>query len=143
MLYELSYQSLHNTVHSSLYWVVTTVEPQFKEPLFNEVLNITNNILCPGQSYSKIYGIEPQYNEPQYNRFFDIMNIVQKPKCKIYLDVMNYNVNTRQKININCCWFLFSSIYHFLFKFFCTECNLHVEKLKCFDCKCFWQRYRY
>ena len=38
-----------------------TVEPRFKEPLFNEVLNITNNILRPGQSYSKMYG--PGYNE--------------------------------------------------------------------------------
>ena len=49
----------------------------FNEPLFNEVLDITNDILCPGQSYSKMYGIEPRYNEhnpeaqtqnlPQYN----------------------------------------------------------------------------
>ena len=25
-----------------------TVEPRFNEPLFNEVLDITNDILCPG-----------------------------------------------------------------------------------------------
>ena len=37
-----------------------TVELRFKEPLFNEVLDITNDILCPGRSYSKVYGIEPQ-----------------------------------------------------------------------------------
>ena len=36
------------------------LEPRFNEPLFNEVLDITNNILRPGQSYSKIYGIEPR-----------------------------------------------------------------------------------
>ena len=24
---------------------------------------------------------------------------MQKPKCKIYLDITNYNVNTQQKIN--------------------------------------------
>ena len=30
------------------------------EPLFNEVLDITKDILCPGQSYSKMYGIEPR-----------------------------------------------------------------------------------
>ena len=47
-------------------------------------LDITSNILCPGQSYSKMYGIEPQYNE-----FFDIRNIIQKPKRKIYLDLAN------------------------------------------------------
>ena len=76
-----------------------TVEPRFNEPLFNEVLDIMNDILCPGQSYSKMYGIEPQYNEPRYNKFFDITNIIRKPKRKIYLDITTYNVNTRQKIN--------------------------------------------
>ena len=71
-----------------------TVEPRFNEPLFNEVLDITNDFLCPSQSCSKMHGIEPRYNE-----FFDIANIIRKPKRKIYLDITNYNVNTRQKIN--------------------------------------------
>ena len=70
------------------------MEPRFSEPLFNEVLDITNDIICPGQSYSKMYGIEPRYNE-----FLDIANIIRKPKRKIYLDITNYIVNTRQKIN--------------------------------------------
>jgi len=74
--------------------LVNTVEPRFNEPLFNEVLDITNDILCPSQSYSKMHGIEPRYNE-----FFDIANVIRKPKRKIYLDITNYNVNTRQKIN--------------------------------------------
>ena len=43
---------------------VVTVEPRFTNL---EVLDITNEILRPGQSYSKMYGIEPQYNEPRYN----------------------------------------------------------------------------
>ena len=64
------------------------------EGSFNEVLDITNDILCPGQSYSKMYGIEPRYNE-----FFDTTNTIRKSKRKIYLDITNYNVNTRQKIN--------------------------------------------
>ena len=71
-----------------------TVEPRFNKPPFNEVLNITNDTLRPGQNYSKMYGIEPRYNE-----FLDITNIIWKPKHKIYLDIMNYNVNMRQKIN--------------------------------------------
>jgi len=69
------------------------VEPRFNEPLFNEELDITNAILCPGQSYSKMYGIEPRYNEPLYNEFFDITNIIRKPKRKIYLDITNNNVS--------------------------------------------------
>ena len=88
------------------------MEPRFNEPLFNEVLDIMNDILSPGQSYTKMYGIKPRYNEPQYNEFFDIKNIIQKPK----LDITSYNVKTRRKINVNCCWFLFCSMYHFLFK---------------------------
>ena len=71
------------------------MEPRFNEPLLNEVLDITNDILGPGQNYSKMYGIQPRYNE-----FFDIMNIYQKPtERKIYLNITNYNVNMRQKIN--------------------------------------------
>ena len=71
----------------------TTVEPRFNEPQFNEVLDITNEILRPSQSYSKMYGIKPRYNEPRYNEFFDLTNIIRKPKRKIYLDIANYNVN--------------------------------------------------
>ena len=39
------------------------MEPPFNEPLFNEVLDITNENLRPGQNDSKMYGIEPRYNE--------------------------------------------------------------------------------
>ena len=39
------------------------MEPRLNEPLYNEVLGITNVILQPGQSYSKMYGTEPRYNE--------------------------------------------------------------------------------
>ena len=76
------------------------MEPRFHEPLFNEVLDITNEILRPGQSYSKMYGMkprynEPRYNEPRYNEFFDITNIIRKPKRKIYLDIsiINYDLD--------------------------------------------------
>ena len=47
------------TLHTSAMFGSVTVEPRFNEPLFNEVLDITNDILGPGQSYSKMYGIEP------------------------------------------------------------------------------------
>ena len=61
---------------SLVLFVLCTVEPRFNEPLFNEVLDITNDILCPSQSYSKMYGIEPRYNKPRYNEFFDITSII-------------------------------------------------------------------
>ena len=47
----------HATLSPKLKWC--TVEPRFNEPLFNEVLDITNEILRPGQSYRKMYGIDP------------------------------------------------------------------------------------
>ena len=64
---------------------IKNVEPRFNEPLFNEVLDITNDTLRPGQNYSKMYGIEPRCNEPRYNEFLDcldITNIIRKPKRK-------------------------------------------------------------
>ena len=69
-------------------------EPWLNKPLFNEVLDITNDTLCLSQNYHKMYGIEPWYNE-----FLDIANIIRKAKHKIYLDITNYNVNMQQKIN--------------------------------------------
>ena len=86
-----SFQFLRDKAIFRFHFVVLfTVEPRFNEPLFNEVLDITNDILGPGQSYSKMYGIEPRYNE-----FFDVTNTIRgrKPKRKIYLDITNYNVN--------------------------------------------------
>ena len=38
-----------------------TVEPRLTEPLYNEVLSITNDVLYP--SNSKIYEKGPRYNE--------------------------------------------------------------------------------
>ena len=40
-----------------------TVEPRFNEPLYNEVLGITNNNSFQ-PSNSVMYGNEPPYNEP-------------------------------------------------------------------------------
>ena len=79
--------------------ICTTVEPRFNEPPFKEVLDITNKNPCPGQNYSKMYGIEPRYNEPRFSEFLDIRNIIRKPKHKIHLDITNYSVDTRHKIN--------------------------------------------
>ena len=41
--------------------ITITVEPQFNKPLYNKVLDITNNILLPGNS--KIYEKETWYKE--------------------------------------------------------------------------------
>ena len=72
------------------------MEPRFNEPPFNEVVDITNENLRPGQNYSKMYGIEPRYNEPRrFSEFLDITNIIRKPKRKIHLDTTNYSVDTR------------------------------------------------
>jgi len=41
---------------------LTTVKPRFNEPLFNEVLGITNDIFHPSDSV--MYRKEPRYNDP-------------------------------------------------------------------------------
>ena len=41
--------------------LVGQVEPRYNEPLYNEVLDITNGTLSPSES--KLYGKEPRYNE--------------------------------------------------------------------------------
>ena len=66
-----------------------TVEPQFNEPVFNEVLDIRKNILRPGKSYSKMYGTQLRFNEPRYNKILDLTNIIPKLKHKIYLHITN------------------------------------------------------
>ena len=65
------------------------MELRFNEPLYNEVLGITNDILQPGQSYSKMYGIEPRYNGPRYNEILVITNTIEEPKRKIHPDITN------------------------------------------------------
>ena len=40
-----------------------TVEPRFNEPLYNEVLGMTDDFLQPEEKYNKMYGTEPRYNE--------------------------------------------------------------------------------
>ena len=61
-----------------------TVEPRFNKPLYKEVLGIMNDILQPGQSYSKMYETGPRYNE-----IFVLTSTIQKPKHKIYPDGYN------------------------------------------------------
>ena len=53
------------------------------EPLFNELLRITNNIFRPGKSYTKIYGTEPRFNEPLFNELLDLTNRFRQPKLKM------------------------------------------------------------
>ena len=73
--------------------------PRIKEPLYSEVLGITNDIRQPGQSYSKIYGTEPRYNEPRYNEILVITSTIEKPKRKMYLDITNKCQHATEKMN--------------------------------------------
>ena len=38
---------------------VITVEPRYNDPRYNDIPGITINMLCPGKSYSEMYGTEP------------------------------------------------------------------------------------
>ena len=60
------------------------VEHRFNEPLYNEVLSITNDFLQPGQRYNKMDG-----TEPRFNGILIITNTIHKSKRKICLDITN------------------------------------------------------
>ena len=77
----------------------TAVEPALNEPVYNEVLGIVNDVLQPGQSYSKMYGTEPRYNEPRYNEILLTTSIIQIPKRKMYPDIKNKCQHATEKIN--------------------------------------------
>ena len=79
--------------------IVFTAEPRFNEPLYNDVLGITNDILQPGQSYSKMYGTEPRYSEPRCNEILVITSTIQKPERKMYLDITNKCQHATEKMN--------------------------------------------
>ena len=49
-----------------------TVEPRYNDPRYNDIPGITIDMLCPGKSYSKMYGTEPRYNDLRYNDIPDI-----------------------------------------------------------------------
>ena len=54
-----------------MFWtVIDTVEPRYNDPRYNDIPGITINMLCPGKSYSKIYGTETRYNDLRYNDEF-------------------------------------------------------------------------
>ena len=42
------------------------------DPRYNDIPDITMNMLYPGKSYSKMYGTEPRYNDLRYNDIPDI-----------------------------------------------------------------------
>ena len=60
------------------------MEPRFNEPLYNEVLGITNDFLQPSENYSKMYG-----TEPRFNKILVITNTIHNFKRKTYLDITN------------------------------------------------------
>ena len=43
------------------------VEPRFYDFRFNDIPDLTINILCPFKSYSKLYGAESPFNDIRFN----------------------------------------------------------------------------
>ena len=66
---------------------VSTVQPRYNDPRYNDIPDITMNMLCPGKSYSKMYGTEPRYNDLRYNDIPDITMWIERTECKIFPDI--------------------------------------------------------
>lgn len=52
---------------NSLHGGSSTVEPRFYDRRFNDIPDLTINILCPGKSNSKLYGTESRFNNVRFN----------------------------------------------------------------------------
>ena len=66
-------------------WNKHIVEPQYNEPLYNEVLGITNDILYPST-------VEPRYNEPLCNEVLGLTNVfLYLSNSKVYEKEPRYN----------------------------------------------------
>ncbi len=69
------------------------MEPQYNDPQYNDIPDITMNILCPGKSYSKMYGTELQFNDLGYNDIPDITVRVKRTERKILPDITILSVH--------------------------------------------------
>ena len=65
---------------ASVLEMTATVEPRFNEPLYNEFLGLTNDILRP--SNGKVYGKEPRYDETSAQRTHFVSTLALR-----YIDV--------------------------------------------------------
>ena len=74
--------------------------PRFNKPLYNEVLNITNDILQLGKITSQMSVTEPRYNEPRYNEILDRTNTIRLPRRQ---NLPRYRINMHATITKDEC----------------------------------------
>jgi len=48
-------------------WLIRYSGTRFYDRQFNKIPNLMINILCPGKSYSKLYGAESRFNNIPFN----------------------------------------------------------------------------
>ena len=66
------FQPFFEAIHKVSLLNSNTVEPRYNDPRYNDIPGVTINMLCPGKSYSKMFGTEPRYNDLRYNDIPDI-----------------------------------------------------------------------
>ena len=54
-------------LHDSTAKIISTVKPWFYDRRSNDISDLTINFLCPGKSYSKLYGAESLFNNIRSN----------------------------------------------------------------------------
>ena len=75
------------------------MEPQYNEPLYNDILDTTNDFLYPGDG--KIYGKEPQYNETSSLRtnFCQSFRPSLYPGATVYANIIHPSVKRPLKMS--------------------------------------------
>ena len=79
--------------------VMVIVEPRYNDLRYNDIPDITMKVLCPGKSYSKMYGTKPRYNDLRYNNNPDITVWIWRSKYKIVPDITILLVFSLQSTN--------------------------------------------
>ena len=74
------------------------MELRYNDPRYNDVPGVTMNILCPGKSYSKMYGTETRYNDLRYNG----ANMAdRRQNLSRYNDIIGTQSHIKQTIEFN------------------------------------------
>jgi len=72
---------------------MSTVEPRYNDPRYNDIPGITINMLCPVKSYSNMYGTEPRYNDLRYSPYNDEVLAHRTPRYNDITVSVNVNVH--------------------------------------------------
>ena len=83
--------------------------PRFYDRRFNDIPDLTINLLCPGKSYSKLYEAESRFNNIRFNDIPGITKEIKRPKHKFF-PVITIQLNRKRQLPSNYTKFYFVTV---------------------------------